>query len=1156
MFNNHKKGRDKLDFRSMWESGKIQKNSRITYDVVWNVILFFIIIGVIGLFFAGGVGAGYFASLVKDEEVISEEEMKETIYNYAETSTMYFNDEVTEIGNIQSDLYREEIQLSQMSNHVRNAVIATEDEYFGEHKGVVPKAVLRAVMQEVTNSSVKTGGSTLTQQLVKNQILTNEVSFERKAKEMLLALRIERFLGKEDILEAYLNIVPFGRNANGQNVAGVQTAAQGIFGVDADELNLAQSAYIAGMPQSPFAYTPFYNDGSIKEKEYLEPGIDRMHEVLERMLNAEYITQSEYEEAMSFKINEETLAEPKATAYSTYPAINQEVKGRAEDHIKEYLLKQNGHTEEDLAEDDALAEEYQTLTERELASGGYKIHTTIDQEVYDAMQKVRDSYTTKSSWPWGQKTVYDAEGQKDKKDVPLQLGSIIIENTTGKIHGFIGGYDFEQQNMNHATQANRSNGSTMKPLLVYGPSFDMGEAQPGSVIADVPYYYETKQDKEVRNFSRDHSGFVSARYALAQSYNVPAVKQYNKIRGENPVKNYLEKMDMKENLVKNKTINGKKFNDYTNESMALGALTNGITVEQNVNAYATFGNMGKFVDAYMIEKIETKDGEVVYEHKTEETEVFSPQAAFLTLDVMRDVLEYGTGQRVQGLLQNRGVDWAGKTGTSQSTRDSWFVATNPNVTVGMWTGFAEGNMQHLNYNQRTQGLWADVVNAVSDLRPEMMVPENEFESPGGLVTRSYCATSGLLASDLCSSVGLAKKDIYDEDYVPSKVDDSLTNGDFVRVNDQLVEAGSKTPSEFIIDSGGVTLSPEFLEEKGYTSREVLRELLPNSSSWSNVALPSTSSIGTTGSSIENDGRAPATPNSVSTGSSTISWSSSSSSDVVGYRIYRAASPGGSFSYTGSTTGTSYSFSGAEGIYAVRAVDYFGESSGLSNTTTVGDPGAPDPQPSNDNSDGNSEGDSNAGNGSTNNNSNENDSNEDSNDNESNSEGTNDTESDEEANEGEPGTGSDNTGDEGGDSGSEDESGDSNSGNGNSDNGDSNNSNSSNENESDSNNSNSSNENESDSINSNSSNENESDSNNSNSSNENESDSINSNSSNENESDSINSNSSNENESDSINSNSSNENESDSINSNSSNKNESDSINSNSSNENESDSNPE
>ncbi|WP_062514034.1 transglycosylase domain-containing protein [Halobacillus sp. KGW1] len=933
MSDNPKKGRNRKSFRTLWEEGAIQKKTRITYDVVWNVILFFIIIGVVGLFFAGGVGAGYFASLVKDEPLRSKADMTDTIYNYAETSTMFFNDE-SEIGDVSSDLYREEVSLDQVSDHLKNAIIATEDENFNLHKGVVPKSVMRAIVQEVTNSSVKTGGSTLTQQLVKNQILTNEVSFERKAKEMVLALRLEKFMNKDDILEAYLNIVPFGRNANGQNIAGIQTAAQGIFGINADELSLAQSAYIAGMPQSPFAYTPFYNDGSIKEEELLQPGINRMHEVLERMLDGGYITKEEYDKAMAFEISGETLAEPKTTANSAYPAINQEIQKRAKEKIKAYLLKQNGHTEKDLKEDEALAQEYEELAERELSSGGYKIHTTIDKEVYESMQKVRDAYT-KSNWPWGKKTVYNEKGEPYKIDSPLQLGSIIIENSTGKIYGFIGGYDFDENPYNHATQARRSNGSTMKPLLVYGPSFDTGAAQPGSVIADVPYTYRDQPGKEVRNFSRGHKGFVSARYALAQSYNVPAVKQYNEIRNINPVKNYLDKMGMKEHLAEG---------DYSNESMALGGLTHGITVEDNVNAYATFGNMGKFVDAYMIEKIEKKDGDVIYQHKKQETDVFSPQAAYLTIDVMRDVLDYGTGSRVKGLIQNRGVDWAGKTGTSQATKDSWFVATNPNVTVGMWTGFAEGNMQGMNYNQRTQGLWADVVNAASEVDPELMIPKDNFQSPGGLVTRSYCATSGLLTSDLCSSVGLAASDLYDADYAPTKTDDSLVSGNFVRVKGNLVQAGPNTPKEFILDGGGVTLSPEFLKENGYTSPAVLRALIPNNAKWNKVGLPSSDAIGSTKSSIDNDGKAPSAPGSVSVSGSTLNWQASGSSDVVGYRVYTAASPGGSFSLIGSTASTSYKFSG-DGVYAVKAVDYFGQESSLSSPVTVGNPGAePEPEP--------------------------------------------------------------------------------------------------------------------------------------------------------------------------------------------------------------------
>ena len=233
----------------------LKRTSRISYHIIWNILLVFIMIGIIGTFFAFGLGAGYFASLVADEKVMSEEQMSKAIYNYEETSELYFDNNIF-LSDVSTELHRDETTLDKVSDHVKNAVIATEDEYFETHNGIIPKAIMRAVFQEVTNADTKSGGSTLTQQIIKNQILTNEVSFERKAKEILLALRLERFFEKDEILEAYLNIVPFGRNSSGQNIAGVQTAAIGIFGKNADELNIPQSAFIAGLPQSPSYYTP------------------------------------------------------------------------------------------------------------------------------------------------------------------------------------------------------------------------------------------------------------------------------------------------------------------------------------------------------------------------------------------------------------------------------------------------------------------------------------------------------------------------------------------------------------------------------------------------------------------------------------------------------------------------------------------------------------------------------------------------------------------------------------------------------------------------------------------------------------------------------------------------------------------------------------
>src|SRR5690625_3219351 len=342
--------------KKTWKTGKIQKVSRLTYDITWNIILFFIIVGFIGLLFGVGVGAGYFAALVKDEPIRSYASMEKDIYNIEETSKLYFADDIY-IGDVRSDLHREKTPLDKISPTLLDAVIATEDEYFTEHKGVVPKAIVRAIIQEATNSQTKTGGSTLTQQIIKNQILTNEVSFDRKAKEILLALRLERFFTKDQILEAYLNIIPYGRDASGQNIAGIQTASKGIFNVDAKDLNLPQAAFLAGLPQGPSIYTPFQNSGKVKKKKALQPGINRMKTVLKRMLDAKYISKKEYDEAIAYDITKDFRKKMK-NPHDTYPYLTDELEKRAIKILTTVLAEKDGHSAKDLADDDKLKKQY------------------------------------------------------------------------------------------------------------------------------------------------------------------------------------------------------------------------------------------------------------------------------------------------------------------------------------------------------------------------------------------------------------------------------------------------------------------------------------------------------------------------------------------------------------------------------------------------------------------------------------------------------------------------------------------------------------------------------------------------------------------------------------------------------------------------------
>jgi penicillin-binding protein len=904
--------------KTMWKKGIIQRNSRITYDVVWNVILFFLIIGFIGVFFAGGVGAGYFASLVKDEPIRSHDEMEKDIYNYEETSRIYFADDKL-LGDIKSDLQREKVSLENVSDKIINGVIATEDQYFRKHKGVVPKAIVRAVLQEAMNADVKTGGSTLTQQLIKIQILTDEVSFDRKAKEILLALRLEKFFNKDEILEAYLNIIPYGRDSAGRNIAGVQTAAQGIFGVDAKDVSLPQAAFLAGLPQSPSAYTPYINKGELRDKDGLKRGINRMKFVLYRMREAGYITKEEYKDAVDYDITVDFKKQTKPPS-EEYKYVTDEVERRAIDILTKELVSDDGKKWKDLKNGEKKS--YKKQAERDLRQKGYEIHSTIDKETYDAFQEVVKNYEHFGP----DRTVMkknNETGKMEEKVEPLQTGGILIENNTGRIISFVGGREYNQEaQFNHATRAKRPVGSTIKPLLDYAPSMEKGLLQPGSPIADI----ETSS-YVTGNYGGGSYGIVSVRTALANSYNRPAVSAYMKIINDNPAKEYLEKMGMS-TLTEG---------DHVQPSLALGATDNGITVEENTNAFTTLGNNGKFVDAYMIDKITTRNGDVIYEHKSKATDVFTPQTTYLTLDMMRDVIKNGTATYLQSQLNNNNVDWAGKTGTTDDYKDAWFIGTNPNVTFGTWIGYdTPHDIRYdgaaLTYSQRNLKLWAALMNSAADINPELVTPSDTFKRPEGIVEHSYCAISGMLPSDLCKKAGLIKSDLFNVKYAPKKVDDSLIKGgSYVEVNGKSVAAGPKTPEGFT-KGKGLSFNPEFLKREGYDKLDDLSVLYPRTDreKWEKIGTSSKKS----GDVIQDDGKAPDAPTSLKVSDGKLSWNKPNNGYIVGYRVYRANKPGGEFSKVSSTTNTSYSVGNETAIYVVKSVDYFGEESKQSNEATV------------------------------------------------------------------------------------------------------------------------------------------------------------------------------------------------------------------------------
>lgn len=800
-FNNFSRFFDRL--AEKWAESSMIRTILSVENRIWNSFLIFLSVLFIGFFFAIGTVSGYFAELVRNQPVPDFKTLSRDINDYSESSVGYFAGNIP-IGKMNSDLIRTKTALKDVSPNLVHAVIATEDELFYQHHGVVPKAVIRASFEQLLNEPQVTGGSSITQQLVKNQILTSEVSFARKAKEILLALRVEKFFSKDQILEDYLNIATFGRDRSGSNIAGAEAAAEGIFGVAADKLDIAQAAFIAGLPQDPFVYTPFTKQGDVKTD--ITAGVGRAHEVLQRMYDTGYISKSQLDAALNYDYRSH-FAKPQKSAAVDYPYLMKEAADRSQTILAKLAAQQEGYDGDTLYNDymayqkveyeysrklygSKSAEEIaklhgtnlgtltghykifngllQTAAHR-LATGGYKIYTTINKPIYDSMQHVAQNYTGYS--PDKIVTVGSSRtGKSGSVKDPMQVGSILIENRTGRIISFVGGRSFQQSEYNYATNVPRQNGSTMKPLLVYAPAMELGLIQPGSILPDLPYkrtingqvYQPTDYGSTATH--QIYHGFETARAALAQSDNVPAVSVFtrlNSVTGRAP--DYLKKMGIT-------TLAG---SDGYNISAALGGIARGITVEENTNAFTTFANGGQFVDAYMIDKIVDGSGHVIYRHESAPVRVFSPQTSYLMVDMMRDVLKYGTGARLPGSLQFS-ADWAGKTGTSQDWRDSWLVASNPNVTLGVWNGYAHNEpMNPLTYSTQTRQLWAGFANGAYQIDPQLMDPAKRFEQPPGIVRHTFCGITDEQATPMCQAAGFVKTDLMNVKYLPNRTIEAL-----------------------------------------------------------------------------------------------------------------------------------------------------------------------------------------------------------------------------------------------------------------------------------------------------------------------------------------------------------------------------------------------
>jgi len=499
----------------------------------------------------------------------------------------------------------------EIPGYMIEALVAVEDTKFFEHSGINPDAILRAIFKDIKAGRFVEGGSTLTQQLVKNKLLTRKKTLMRKLNEAVLAIKIENKLSKEQILERYLNEIFFGNN-----YYGVKTAAFGYFHKKLENLTLKECAILMGLPKGPSYYNPL---------RHYKRSLNRANAVLRRMRTIGWLTDQEY------------LQAAKETPKVYKSSLTQNVAPYVVDEILRRFKGKLG----------------------DIRTGGYTIYTTIDL----TLQKVAGE-ALKMGFD---KTV---ERYKDSPaKTKLNGGMISVENNTGDILTLVGGVDYKKSAFNRITMTKRQPGSAFKPFI-YQTALDMGY-NPSTKLTDLArtFQYIKHGKKKVwapKNYERNFEGFISLREALVHSRNLATINLVYDI-GVETIRKRLALLDVP-NIPKDLSI-------------ALGNL--GISPLKMAQMYTVFSNGGHMIEPRLVSKIVSKENAVLYETKPKEIANFTkPEQAYLMTDILRDVITRGTGRNARV----KGLELAGKTGTTNDGVDAWFCGYSPAVTTIVWFG--------------------------------------------------------------------------------------------------------------------------------------------------------------------------------------------------------------------------------------------------------------------------------------------------------------------------------------------------------------------------------------------------------------------------------------------------------------------------------------
>ena len=578
--------------------------------------------------------------------------------------------------------------------YLQQAFVAIEDERFYEHRGFdlprTTKATLTWIGNKLTGKQgASLGGSTITQQLIKNITGENDQTPARKVKEIATAVGVEKQLDKQQILELYMNCIYLSQGCNG-----VQTAADVYFGKNASELTLAESASLAGITQFPSKYDPFVNPEANKERQEM---------VLKKMLELDYITQEEYDNAVNETLQfvDNSASEEEGTVATSY-FVDQVIRDVTRD------LQKKGYSE--------------SLAHRILYSGGVKVYTTYNPRI---QKIVEDYYENSRNFP--------GEG--------AQSAIVVTDVATGQVVGIAGGIGEKPGSLtwNRASMSTRQPGSTIKPIAIYAPAIDMGVISPGSVFEDEAKAYDGWVP---RNYDYEYRGKVNVQRAIRTSLNTTPVDiLWNKL-GVQQSFDYLEDKMGITTLVEAREQNGKIYTDLGGPQLALGGLTDGATVLEMSSAFATFANNGVYNMPYTYTDVKDKDGNIIVSSDRSSWEAMRPSTAYIMSMMLRDVVTSGTG--VGAGLGN--VFTAGKTGTTSDNKDRWFVGYTPYYSAAVWYGYDIAKEIPIGSNPCIP-VFRNIMSKVhSGIRLNRSI-----NKPSDVTTIRYCDYTGMRAKSGCPS---------------------------------------------------------------------------------------------------------------------------------------------------------------------------------------------------------------------------------------------------------------------------------------------------------------------------------------------------------------------------------------------------------------------